>query len=102
MERRETFGKFWDGPQERSSAPSWRKAKRRASSTPDTPTPIMLSVFWGMLSPQHFSMLIVEKQMSSDLVVAHLSRCFFKGIAPGGGACPAVQTESVSEGSTPA
>jgi TetR/AcrR family fatty acid metabolism transcriptional regulator len=100
MERRETFGKFWDGPQERVSA-LLEEGKASGEFDPDTPTPIMLSVFWGMLSPQHFRMLIVEKQMSSDLVVAHLSRCFFKGIAPGG-ACPAVQTESVSEGSTPA
>lgn len=97
-ERREMFGNIWEEPQRRITA-LFEEGKAAGEFDPDTPTPIMVSLFWGMMSPQHFRMLIVEKQMSSDLVVAHLSRCFFKGIAPGG-ECPAVSAESVSEGST--
>jgi TetR/AcrR family transcriptional regulator, fatty acid metabolism regulator protein len=97
MERREMFGKIWGDPQNRIAA-LFEEGKAAGEFDADTPTPIMVSLFWGMLSPQHFSLLIVEKQMSSDLVVAHLSRCFFKGIAQGG-ECPAVSAESVSEGS---
>jgi TetR/AcrR family transcriptional regulator, fatty acid metabolism regulator protein len=97
-ERREMSGNIWEEPQRRITA-LFEEGKAAGEFDPDTPTPIMVSLFWGMMSPQHFRMLIVEKQMSSDLVVAHLSRCFFKGIAPGG-ECPAVSAESVSEGST--
>jgi TetR/AcrR family fatty acid metabolism transcriptional regulator len=97
-ERREMFGNIWEEPQRRISA-LFEEGKAAGEFDPDTPTPIMVSLFWGMMSPQHFRMLIVEKQMSSDLVVAHLSRCLFKGIAPGG-ECPVVSAESVSEGST--
>ncbi len=98
MERREMFGNIWEEPQRRVTA-LFEEGKAAGEFDPDTPTPIMVSLFWGMMSPQHFRMLIVEKQMASDLVVAHLSRCFFKGIAPGG-ECPAVSAESVSEGSS--
>jgi TetR/AcrR family transcriptional regulator, fatty acid metabolism regulator protein len=97
MERREMFGKSWEEPQNRITT-LFDEGKAAGEFDPDTPTPIMVSLFWGMMSPQHFRMLIVEKQMASDLVVAHLSRCFFKGIAPGG-ECPAVSAESISEGS---
>jgi AcrR family transcriptional regulator len=102
MERRETFGKLfgklWDEPSERLTA-LLEEGKAMGEFDPETPTPIMLSLFWGMMNPHHFRSLIVEKQMSSDLVVVHLSRCFFKGIAPGGPP-PAIPSESTSEGST--
>ncbi len=98
MERRESFGALWDVPRERISA-LLEEGKALGEFDADTPTPIMLSFFWGALSPHHFRTLIVEKQLPSDLVVAHLGRCFFKGIAPGG-ACPAIPAESTSEGGT--
>lgn len=98
MERRETFGKIWGEPQERISA-VLEEGKATGEIDPETPTPILLSLFWSMMSPQHFRMLIVEKQMSSDLVVAHLSRCFFKGVAPDG-VRPANPAEFSLEGGT--
>jgi TetR/AcrR family transcriptional regulator, fatty acid metabolism regulator protein len=100
MEGRESFGKLWDVPRERISA-LLDEGKALGEFDAETPTSIMLSYFWGALSPHHFRTLIVEKHMQSELVVAHLSRCFFKGIAPGG-ECPAIPAESVQEGGTPA
>ena len=106
MERRETFGKLfgklWEEPQNQIAA-LLEEGKAAGEFDPDTPTPIMLSLFWGMVNPRHFKTLIVEKQMSSDLVVAHLGRCFFKGVAPGGPAWPADPahlSDTNSEGST--
>jgi AcrR family transcriptional regulator len=98
LERREVFGEIWGDPQKRISA-LLEEGKAAGEFDPETPTPIMLSLFWAMLSPQHFRLLIAEKQLSSDLIVVHLSRCFFKGIAPGG-ACPPIPAEPTSEGST--
>lgn len=45
------------------------------------PTLIMLSTFFSLLSPQAYKRLVVEERMSSEEVVTHLSRLYFKGIA---------------------
>jgi hypothetical protein len=45
------------------------------------PTPIMLNLLAGMFSLHGYQRLVVEERMSGDLVVCHLERFFFKGIA---------------------
>ena len=87
MERREMFSAIWGDPQRRITK-LIEEGKAAGEFDHDIPTPVMLSLFWSMLSPQHFKPLIVEEHMPGDLVVVHLSRFFFKGVAPGG-ECPA-------------
>ena len=45
------------------------------------PTPVMLSTFFSLLSPQAYKHLVVDEQMPSEELVTHLSRLYFKGIA---------------------
>jgi len=45
------------------------------------PTPVMLSTFFSLLSPQGYKHLVVDEQMPSEELVTHLSRLYFKGIA---------------------
>jgi TetR/AcrR family fatty acid metabolism transcriptional regulator len=87
MERREMFSAIWGDPQQRITK-LLEEGKAAGEFDRDIPTPVMLRLFWSMLSPQHFKPLIVEEQIPGDVVVAHLSRFFFKGVAPGG-ECPA-------------
>lgn len=86
MERRQKIDELWDGPRSRVMA-LLEEGKATGEFDPDMPTPVMLGLFWGMLNPHHFRSLIVEEQVTSDIVVAHLCRFFFKGVAPGGECC---------------
>ncbi|MEO7019677.1 MAG: TetR/AcrR family transcriptional regulator [Ktedonobacteraceae bacterium] len=48
------------------------------------PTPIMLSAFFGLLSPRSYKHLMAYEQigqMERDELVSHLGRLYFKGIA---------------------
>ena len=45
------------------------------------PTFVMLSTFFGLLSPQAYKRLVVDEQMSPKELVTHLGRLYFKGIA---------------------
>jgi TetR/AcrR family transcriptional regulator, fatty acid metabolism regulator protein len=45
------------------------------------PTPVMLSTFLSLLSPRSYERLITEGKMSSDELIKHLSRLYFKSIA---------------------
>ncbi len=100
MERRESFGALWNVPRERISAPLEEgKALAPESDGRHADADHAQFLLGAGRSRTIFRTLIVEKQLSSDLVVAHLGRCFFKGIAPGG-ACPAIPAESTSEGGT--
>jgi TetR/AcrR family transcriptional regulator, fatty acid metabolism regulator protein len=91
MERREMFSAIWGDPQRRISG-LLEEGKAAGEFDRDVPTPVMLRLFWSMLSPQHFKPLIVEERMPGDVVIAHLSRFFFKGVAPGGGPCGDVRS----------
>ena len=45
------------------------------------PTFVMLSTFFGLLSPQAYKRLVVDERMSPEELVTYLSRLYFKGIA---------------------
>lgn len=45
------------------------------------PTAVMLRAFIGLLSPKSYDRLILEEAISSDELIKHLSRIYFKGIA---------------------
>ncbi|HZU75728.1 MAG TPA: TetR/AcrR family transcriptional regulator [Dehalococcoidia bacterium] len=100
VERKRTIGDIWDGPRQRVTA-LLEEGKAAGEFDPDMPTPIMLGLFWAMLNPHHFRSLIVEQRISSDLVVAHLCRFFFKGVAPddvGGDDCGDPQGDAPRDG----
>jgi len=44
------------------------------------PTPIMLSAFFGLLSPRGYEQLVARAQMGKDEVVRQLGRLYLKGI----------------------
>jgi TetR/AcrR family transcriptional regulator, fatty acid metabolism regulator protein len=45
------------------------------------PTPVLVSLFWSLASPQMHGRLIEQEQMSIEEMVSHLSRFFFKSLA---------------------
>lgn len=44
------------------------------------PTPIMMSAFFGVLSPRSYERLLVDEQMAPDDIVQHFKRLYFKSI----------------------
>ena len=42
------------------------------------PTPVLLSMFFSLLSPPGYRYLVMEKQMQPDELVAYLERAYFK------------------------
>jgi len=95
MERRELFNKAWAEPRKCIIA-LLEEGKAAGEFDPAIPTPVMLSLFWSMISPHTHRLLVVEERMPSGIVVAHLSRFLFKGLAPGGD-CPAIAPETPHE-----
>jgi hypothetical protein len=45
------------------------------------PTNVMLSAFFSLLSPRSYERLLTGAPMSSDELMRHLGRIYFKGIA---------------------
>jgi TetR/AcrR family transcriptional regulator, fatty acid metabolism regulator protein len=45
------------------------------------PTPVLLSMFFSLLSPPGYRYLVMEKQMQPDELVAYLERAYFKCLA---------------------
>jgi TetR/AcrR family transcriptional regulator, fatty acid metabolism regulator protein len=45
------------------------------------PTGLMLSAFFGLVSPQVHQRVLVDQQMSPEVLAQHLARIYFKGIA---------------------
>lgn len=81
-DRRNQMRELWDERQQRIAA-LLEAGKAEGEFDCDMPTPIMLSLLAGMLSPHGYQRLVVEEHMPGDLVVCHLRRFFFKGIAAG-------------------
>ncbi len=100
VERRQAMAALWEEPRKRVGV---LLEEGKASGEFDTaiPTPIMLNLFWAMLSPMMYKQVIGEGQMSADDVARHVSQFFFRGVAPGG-ACPLATPNVDPEGSTPA
>lgn len=56
------------------------KGKAVGEFDPDIPTPVMLSAFFGLLSPKSYERLVIEEQMEGDELAKYLGRIYFKGI----------------------
>ncbi len=46
-----------------------------------TPTPVLLSIFFSMMSPMAYKRLVVDNTLSPQDLIEDLQRVFFKGIA---------------------
>jgi len=57
------------------------EGKRVGEFDPTIPTVVLLATFFSLISPHAYKRLADEEQMSSDELVKHLERFYFKGIA---------------------
>ncbi|GCE49355.1 TetR family transcriptional regulator [Thermosporothrix hazakensis] len=60
------------------------EGKANGSVDKDTPTNIMVSVFFSLTSPRSYERLIVEDHMTPEEVARYLARVYFKGVAAQG------------------
>ena len=79
-EKREVIGALWDEPRARLTE-VLEEGKAAGEFDPTMPTPIMLSLLLGLLAPHRWERP-VEAKLPSAEVARHISRFFFKGIAP--------------------
>lgn len=56
------------------------KGKAAGDFAPDIPTPVMLSAFFGLLSPKSYERLVIEGNMAGDELAKCLGRIYFNGI----------------------
>ena len=82
-EKRSLFATLWQEPARRFAA-VFEEGKAAGEFDPVLPTPVMTSLFGTLLTPLAYRRLIDQERMAPDEVVRHLSRFFFKGIAPDG------------------
>lgn len=81
-ERRETLVELWQGMR-RQIAVLIDEGKAAGEFDATVPTPIMVMLFFNLLTPRGYQQLIVQQGMPVAEVVQHVSRCFFHGIASG-------------------
>jgi TetR/AcrR family fatty acid metabolism transcriptional regulator len=82
-EKRRLFATLWEEPARRFAA-VFEEGKAAGEFDPALPTSVMSSVFGTLLTPLSYRRLIDQEHMAPEEVVRHLSRFFFKGIAPVG------------------
>jgi AcrR family transcriptional regulator len=82
-EQKQALGDLWSEPLRRITA-VLEEGKAAGDFDPNMPTPVMLSLFWSLLTLHRFQRLPIEEQIPLDAFVRHLSQYFFKGIAPDG------------------
>jgi TetR/AcrR family transcriptional regulator, fatty acid metabolism regulator protein len=79
-EKRETLAELWKEPMARLTE-ILEAGKAVGEFDPDMPTPIMLSLFLGLLGPHRWELPAAANQSPAE-IARHVSRFFFKGIAP--------------------
>src|SRR5262249_6614591 len=86
-EWRQRMGELWAEPRRRVTA-LFEEGKAAGEFDRTIPTPVLLSLFWSILSPHTYRQLVTEEHMPVNTVADHVSQFFFKGLAPGGVCCP--------------
>lgn len=89
-EKREAIGNVWREPANRLSM-VLEEGKALGEFDPELPTPIMINLLMGLLAPHRWERPM-EGKMTSAEVARHISRFFFKGIAPCQHAPPPAQS----------
>jgi TetR/AcrR family fatty acid metabolism transcriptional regulator len=56
------------------------RGKAGGEFDPEIPTPVMLSAFFGLLSPKSYERLMVEEKLEADELANYLGRIYFKGV----------------------
>lgn len=79
-ETHQTLHELWDEPSRRVAA-LIEEGKASGDFDPSISTPVLLSLFWSLLTPYSYRRLIVDEHLPLAAVVESLSRFFFKGIA---------------------
>jgi TetR/AcrR family transcriptional regulator, fatty acid metabolism regulator protein len=80
MDRKREFHEQWEALSQRVTQ-AFDDGKSRGEFDVTIPTPLLVSMFWSLLSPHTYERVIEQEQMSIEEVVSHLSRFFFKGLA---------------------
>jgi AcrR family transcriptional regulator len=83
VEARRALGERWGEPSQRIAA-VLEEGKARGDFDPTMPTPVMVSLFWSLLSPHTYRSLVEREGIPPEAVARHISRFFFQGIAPSG------------------
>ena len=79
--RRQAMGEMWAEPRKQVTA-LLEEGKASGEFDRDIPTPIMLNMFWSMLTPLTFRQLVAEEQLPASAVAHYVSQIFFRGISP--------------------
>lgn len=82
-ECRQTRGDIWAEPRKRVAA-LLEDGKATGEFDPEIPTPVLSSLFWSMLSPHTFRLLIAAEHLPVSAMAHYASQVFFRGISPGG------------------
>lgn len=90
--RRQVMGELWAEPRKRVTA-LLEEGKASGEFDPAIPTPVMLSLFWSMLTPHTYRQLIAEENLPASAVAQYVSQVFFRGISLSG-ACAAYPEDS--------
>ena len=80
-EKRQILAALWEEPSQRLTE-VLEEGKAAGEFDPTMPTPIMLSLLLGLLAPHRWERPVADKQVLPAEVARHISRFFFKGIAP--------------------
>jgi AcrR family transcriptional regulator len=80
LDRKREFHSQWDALSAQVSQ-VFDEGKARGEFDATIPTPVLVSLFWSIASPRTYERLVEQEQMSVDVMVNHLSRFFFKGLA---------------------
>ena len=83
MDRKREFHEQWEALSQRVTQ-AFDDGKSRGEFDVTIPTPLLVSMFWSLLSPHTYERVIEQEQMSIEEMVSHLSRFFFKGLAADG------------------
>ncbi len=57
------------------------EGKAAGEFDPAIPTSVMLTLFFGLLSPMRYEQLLIREQIPPEELVRHVGRIYFDGIA---------------------
>jgi TetR/AcrR family fatty acid metabolism transcriptional regulator len=80
LDKKRAFHEQWEALSQRVSQ-AFDDGKALGEFDATIPTPLLVSMFWSLLSPRTYERVIEQEQMSVEEMVGHLNRFFFKGLA---------------------
>jgi AcrR family transcriptional regulator len=83
LDKKHEFHAQWDALSAQVSQ-VFDEGKARVEFDATIPTPVLVSLFWSVASPRTYERLVEQEHMPVDVMVSHLSRFFFKGLAADG------------------